>query len=237
VSIDGIVTLRHERVGQLVDDLAHEGGRWPSAGKLDLTGFVYDGLGLRQGTVDDRLAWVRRQLPRFSLQPYEQLAAVYRAGGHEREARRVLIAARDDLRRHGSLSSVQWAGNWLLGVLLGHGYRPGRVLGALAALYLAVVLLLSSAQDHRLLVPARPNPPNGVTAEACVAAYPCFSAWGAAVDTVIPLVRLGQAEAWRLDASVSWGWAYRAGAWTATGLGWALTTLAALGVTGLVRKI
>jgi hypothetical protein len=57
------------------------------------------------------------------------------------------------------------------------------------------------------------------------------------VDTVVPLIHLGQAEAWRLDASVPWGWAYRAGAWTATGLGWAFTTLAALGFTGLVRKI
>lgn len=132
---------------------------------------------------------------------------------------------------------TQWAGNWLLGALLGHGYRPGRVLGALAALYVAVVMLFSSAQDHQMLVPSRPNPPAGVTAEACAATYPCFSAWGTAVDTVVPLVRIGQAEAWRLDASVPGGKAYRAGAWTATGLGWAFTTLAALGFTGLVRKI
>lgn len=86
-------------MGQLVDNLDENEGGWPPTGKLRLTGFVYEGLGPQQGTLDQRLAWIRRQLPDYSPQPYEQLAAVCRTAGREREARRVLIPTRTDLRK------------------------------------------------------------------------------------------------------------------------------------------
>ncbi|MFJ2582823.1 hypothetical protein [Kitasatospora aureofaciens] len=53
---------------------------------------------------------------------------------------------------------------------------------------------------------------------------------------VVPLINVHQADNWRPNGDVSWGWAWTAGTWTATGLGWALSTLAVAGYTGLIRK-
>jgi len=109
----------------------------------------------------------------------------------------------------------------------------------LAAVYLAVLLALWLGQ-HRpgLIVPAKdvqaidPVP----TAEVCVDGYPCFYPAGYAVDTVILLLNLRQVENWRFNGSADWGWAFITGIWVATGLGWAFSTLAVVGFTGLIRK-
>jgi hypothetical protein len=53
---------------------------------------------------------------------------------------------------------------------------------------------------------------------------------------VAPIINLRQAENWRLNGDAAWGWAYLTVGWVATGLGWALSTLAVVGYTGLVRK-
>lgn len=66
--------------------------------------------------------------------------------------------------------------------------------------------------------------------------YPCFYPAGYAIDVVIPLINVRQADNWRPNADAPWGWSLVAGTWVATGLGWALSTLAVAGYTGLIRK-
>jgi hypothetical protein len=242
----GEVNLERASTHRLVD--TRPDAHWPPEGRLRLTGFTYDGLGgTPPASWDQRLSWVRRSSSAstdrrgvtFAAQPYEQLIRVYRQSGLEADARHVAIAKRNDLRRHGGLTRAGRAGNWMLDKTIRHGYRPLRATALLAVVYLAVLLALWAAQPRPgLIVPAKdvrtidPAP----TAERCVDGYPCFYPAGYAVDAVIPLLHLRQVENWRLNGSADWGWAFIAGTWVATGLGWAFSTLAVVGYTGLVRK-
>ncbi|MDT7790131.1 MAG: hypothetical protein QOF58_8550, partial [Pseudonocardiales bacterium] len=65
----------------------------------------------------------------YEAQPYQQLAAVHRAAGHEHTARKVLIAQQRDLRRRGDPGNKLW--HWFLGVTLGYGYKPSRAVAGL----------------------------------------------------------------------------------------------------------
>ncbi len=233
--VDGMTDLTHARVGVLSIDCS-EGTRWTRRGELRLLGLKYDAIAPHDSTLSQRLAWVRCQLPNFAPQPYEQLASVYRSAGQEREATRVLMCGADDYRRYGSLSLTERASNRLLGTVVGHGYRPARALLALSTLYLVTALVLAVAQQENALVPARPGAATSLDANSCTREYPCFSPWAHAIDAVVPLVRLGQSEAWRVDAAAPWGWAYRGATWTASALGWFLSTLGALAVANLVRR-
>jgi hypothetical protein len=246
-AVTGSVNLDRVHVNRLDDDWSKDGAYWPVAGKLRLAGFVYGGFGGEHlATCQQRLDWVRSQhqkplsgLPaRFGAQPYEQLARVYRQMGHESDARRVAIARRNDLRKYGGLGKLRLTGNWLLDVTIKHGYQPLRAVGMLLAVFFAALLLSWGAQHDAVIVPAKvtsslhPTP----TALDCRADYPCFYPLGYAMDLTIPIVKVGQAENWRIDGAAAWGWAFVGGTWVITGLGWAFTTLAVVGYTGLIRK-
>jgi hypothetical protein len=246
--VRGLVDLERAAVHRLDDDWSLPQAHWPLAGQLRLAGFTFDGFGGRkQASSRQRLDWIRRShttatatTPKgFAAQPYEQLARVYRQAGQETEARQVAIARRSDLRGYASLTRRQKLRNWLLDKTIRHGYQPLRAIGLLVAVYVAVLGMFWFAQ-HRdsVIVPTKdtktitPVP----TALHCVPAYPCFYPAGYAVDVVVPIINLRQAENWRPDGHAPWGWAYVAVAWVGTGLGWAFTTLAVAGYTGLVRR-
>ena len=57
---------------------------WPE--KLRLDGFVYDAIA--GASAKERLEWLHRNETGYSPQIYDQLAAVYRAAGHDEDARR-----------------------------------------------------------------------------------------------------------------------------------------------------
>jgi hypothetical protein len=82
----------------------------------------------------------------YAAQPYQHLAAVHRAAGHDSQARRVLIAQRrDQLRRRALTGRGERAWVRFTGLALGYGYQPWRALVGLllvvaAAVILAVVL-------------------------------------------------------------------------------------------------
>jgi hypothetical protein len=246
--LTGLVDLERAAVHRLDDDWSLPDGHWPPAGQLRLTGFTYDGFGgQHQASWQQRLGWIRRSHTTatattpaaFAAQPYEQLAKVYRQAGQEAEARQVAIARRNDLREYGSLTRPQRLGNRLLDTTIKHGYQPLRAIVLLVAVYLAVLGVFSYAQHHDdVIVPAKETkeikPPP--TARRCSPAYPCFYPAGYAVDVVVPIVDLGQAENWRVNGDARLGRVYIAVAWLATGLGWAFTTLAVAGYTGLVRS-
>jgi hypothetical protein len=201
---------------------------------------------LRRKPRPQRLDWIRRSHTTatdtpatFAVQPYEQLERVYRRTGQYREAARIRTARFRDPRRYGSLTRTAKAGNVLFDKLFGYGYQPMRAIAWLIGLY-AVVLLVFLVAQHQdgLLVPAKdtksltPAP----TALQCSAGYPCFYPAGYAVDVVVPIINLRQAENWRPNGDAAWGWAYIVVVWVGTGLGWAFTTIAVVAYTGLVRK-
>jgi len=187
---------------------------------------------------DDRRA--RRQRPYgFAPQPYEQLAKLYQQAGQDREARTVALARRRDLRLYGKLTRYRRTVNWLLDKTIRYGYQTWRAIVGVAVLYAAVLALFWYAQ-HRagLIVPVQsiqglhPKP----TAANCTGNYPCFSPVGYAIDTVIPIVNVHQADYWGPNASAQFGWFFVFASWAGIVLGWALATLTVAGYTNLVRN-
>jgi hypothetical protein len=173
----------------------------------------------------------------FTTQPYKQLAEQYRRAGQDSEARTVEIARRRDLRSFGNLPWHRKAINWLLDVTIRYGFHTWRALAGLLALY-AVVLGAALAAQHssNLVVPASAIPVQAhPTALRCTTGYPCFYPAGYAIDLVVPLINVRQADYWRINGNHQAGWAWVGGTWIATGLGWFLATLLAVGYSGLAR--
>ena len=247
--VSGQVNLEGAAVGQLDDAWSSErpNGCWPTGGRLHIDGFAYGRFGgKRQATAEQRLAWIRSQYQPsagdstadLATQPYEQLAAVYRQAGQDTEARKVAIARRADLRKYGNLNPYRWAGNWLLDKTIKYGYQAWRAGVGLAAVFVVFMVLSFFAQHHHLMVPVGDT--DGLhfvpSATKCTSDYPCFYPVGYAIDTVIPIINVHQADNWGPYGQVPWGRVWVAGTWIATGLGWALATLLVAGYTGLVRQ-
>jgi hypothetical protein len=238
----GQVNLAGASVGKLEDDWdrGRPNGFWPVDGRLHLDGFTYGRFGGDQrATVEQRLEWIRSQYhgdnQAIATQPYEQLAAVYRRAGQDSQARKVAIARRADLRKYGNLSPYRKAGNWLLDKTIKYGYQSWRAGVGLAAVFVIFAWLSVLAQQHHLIVPVGSFKGPAPSATNCTSSYPCFYPAGYAVDTVIPIINVHQADNWGPDGSAPWGRAFVAVTWIATALGWALATLLVAGYTGLVE--
>ncbi len=248
--VRGHVNLEGAAAAQLEDEwtpaVTRANGCWPVGGRLHLDGFTYGRLGgNQQATVGQRLTWIRSQYLRsdrgwlgFATQPYEQLAAVYRHAGQDTQARKVAIARRADLRKYGNLNAYRWAGNWLLDKTIKYGYQAWRAAVGLAIVFVAFLVMSVFAQHNHVIVPVgnlvgvHPVP----VANQCTSSYPCFYPAGYAIDVVIPIINVHQADHWGLDGHAPGGWIWVADSWVATGLGWALVTLLVAGYTGLVRR-
>jgi hypothetical protein len=242
----GKVDLQGSAVGQLEDywSIGTPNGFWPVGGQLRLDGFTYGRFsGEHQATVEQRLEWIRSQYQgdnpaAFATQPYEQLASVYRRAGQDSHARKVAIARRADVRKYGNLNWYRRLGNWFLDWSIKYGYQSWRAGVGLITVFLIFWGLSFLAQHHHLIVPVGDIPELHFVPSAtrCIRGYPCFYPFGYAVDTVIPIINVHQADMWGPDGSSSWGWVFAVATWIATGLGWALATLLVAGYTGLVRQ-
>jgi hypothetical protein len=160
----------------------------------------------------------------YHAQPYQQLAAVHRAAGHEHTARKVLIAQQRDLRRRGDPGNKLW--HWFLGVTLGYGYKPSRAVAGLLATFVLAVCLVWTAGAHNGLSPAKDRP-----ADSCSP----VNRISLAADLAIPLVKFGGTPRCELANGPAGQWATGAG-WVVQILGWSFATLSVAGFTGLVRK-
>ncbi|WP_326636310.1 hypothetical protein OIE67_02750 [Nonomuraea fuscirosea] len=248
-AVTGLVDLARASVRRLDDDwgVGRPEGYWPPAGKLQLAGFIYDGFGgSNQPTARHRVQkWIQKShvamtnLKVFAGQPYEQLVRVYRQAGQDTEARTVAIARRADLRKYGGLTRWRQFTNLFFDKFIKYGYESWRAVLALGVVYLLVLAVLLVAQNQEsVIVPAKPIHWSAPfpTAMKCTASYTCFSPMGYAIDLVVPIIKVGQIENWRINRQAPWGCFYLWASWLAIAFGWAFTTLAVIGYTGLVRK-
>jgi hypothetical protein len=179
--------------------------------------------------------------PAFASGPYEQLMKMYQQAGDDTAAREVAINQRRDQRKLGNLKWYRKLFNWLLDITIGYGYRTWEALVLLVGLYALVLAVTLIALNHHGAIVPVPGNATGLhptpSAELCQASYPCFSPYGYAFDTVVPIINVHQADYWRPDASTPWGavctWVSSAG----TVVGWLLVTLAVAGYTGLARRV
>jgi len=232
------LNLEHARLGVIEDDE----GSWPQRGRLRIDGLEYEGFAGDQTPTDARrrLEWLRRQLPDFRPQPYDQLARVFRRMGREADAVEVLIAKQEDLIRHGKLS---WWGRLtrrILGITIGHGYRSGRALLWSLAFVIAGALIFGWANARGLMAPSSPEiltDPLYRAGGTIPPDYPRFEALFYSLDAFLPIVDLHQESFWLPDAGKPFGALVRIYLWIHIAAGWFLSTLFVSGVTGLVRRL
>jgi hypothetical protein len=239
-----------------------DNGYWPTGGRLRLDGFTYWGFtGVQQASASQRLHWIRSQyqprLPEpwedtpagrsrasgragdFAAQPYQQLMQAFQRVGRETGARAAAIALRRDRRKYGHLAWYRKIWDWILDISIGYGYRIWRIAAGLAILFAAVLVFIRVAEQNNAFEAVQnatllhPVP----SATRCENGYPCFSALGYTIDTVIPLIDVHQADYWAPNAKTSWGTACVYISYAGTALGWLFATLALAGATGIVRRI
>jgi uncharacterized protein YjbI with pentapeptide repeats len=218
----------------------------------ELTGLTYAGLP-ELGEADDWIDLFRRT-EGYSPQPYQQLAAACRSAGHERDARRALIAQQDDRRDRllrppkkasGKPSdlSLRWRLWWrrfglhLQKLALGYGYRARRafygtliVLGTACAIGLAAGHTHSGSTGHYAAY--RPPPTDGQPVQRCSTVEQI----GLGLRPGLPFLSTVTAGKCVFDTATAIGGAYASIDWSLQALAWAGAALAIAGYTGLVRK-
>jgi hypothetical protein len=235
----GGIDLLHARVGQLLDDKKS----WPEKDKLLLDGFEYGALaGDKTPTsAEERLEWIHLQQDKpFKPQPYEQLAKVLRQMGNDEDAKEVLIAKQEDLRKYGELSRKAKALNWVLGFTIGHGWKARKVIFRfIIPIILLGYVLFCFANHVDVMQPSKERvfmSKEFKETGAIPSTYPIFSPFIYSVDTFVPFVNLHQENYWLPDANKPYGPYFRWYLWLHIIFGWISSTLAVVSLTGLVRK-
>jgi len=130
--------------------------------RLAVDGLTYPGLP-KQILPQCWRVLLRDATPRYAAQPYQWLAAAFRALGDERQARETLMRQRDDQLARTDTRRRERLWGWITKVTLGYGYQPWRALLFLAAVVavscvLAVVLGSHGAlaQTTKTATPGRP---------------------------------------------------------------------------------
>jgi hypothetical protein len=207
--------LEAARVGTLWD----EEESWPSVIRLD--GFIYERI--YRGaplTTESRLRWLRLgDAPKFQPQPYRQLAKVLRQMGHEEEAKSLLVEMNEDPLFLASMPVPSWIAHTSLGLTMSYGYRP-----ALAAVWMVLVVAVGAMLFRR----AYRSEQLTRTTDGYA---PPFNALMYSIDSFLPIIDFKQADYW-LPSSRP----LRVYLWFHIAAGWALSTLFAVGLTGLVRN-
>lgn len=235
---EGSLELSWGRIGTLALDRT----AWPAAGEFAISGLTYTHFHMRDQS--DPVDWLALQdQSRFTPQPYEQLARVLRAEGREDEAKRVGMAKQKTRLAHGHLPGWRRAGVWFLGKTIGYGYETWRAFLMMLAMVILGAFLFDRAMALGIMVPAkervlmddRYKDPRIV--REWLPAYPAFQPIAYSIDTFVPILNLHQESYWLPDgAKEPFGWIYRAYLWLHIIVGWALTTVAVAGLTGLVKK-
>ena len=221
------------------------------AWSLDLSGATYRGI-----PTGASLKWwlelLREHTPWYAAQPWQQLAAVHRAAGHEGDARRILISQQDD-RRHRLLQPNHGANTrtrvslWmyqtylsLLKLVVGYGYQTWRAL-------IALLLILAAAAGLGLLaghIPIKQTPGQPAqfvashTQATDTPGAPCSTVEqiGLGVDLGLPLIKTNMRARCDLDSTTTAGQWITAASWALQLLSWAAATLVIAGYTGVVRR-
>jgi len=205
----GRVVLARARVVSVLDGA----GLWAATGGVDVEDFAYGAISAEpEVAVRTRLRWLRSVQPDFAPGPYEQLGAMYRAGGDDERAR--VVQFERQRRRYAEQHLLGRFWGRLQEWTVGFGYRPW-----LAILWLAVFWVLGTLwfTAHRL-------------APLDTGQQPVWNPALLATDLVLPIVDLGQDNQWQLVGASQW---IAAGL---TAAGWILATTAAAGATRVLKR-
>jgi len=279
----GSLDLKSAYVRVLVDDERS----WPKSGDpfrnvIHLDGFTYDRFaGIAPIDAHIRKKWLNRQ-PKahmgrdFRPQPFEQLIKVLKAMGHPEEARRIAIERQGFLTRRrmaqwrkgprGAIRALAALISALtVGLLIGHGYRPLRVLAIMALVCVTCGFYYKSAAERGVFAPrdsqlflhpdfekCRPHAGGNWTACASkvggkFAEFPQFNPWVYSFNVLFPVVDMYQEKSWvpmqkevRFELSDALtievpSWGTEALVWTELVFGGVASLLAVAAFSGLVK--
>ena len=193
--------------------------------------------GLTYAGVPERISpqgWrelLRHGTPAYAAQPYQQLAAGYRALGDERQARKTLMRQRDDELSRADPRWLQRLWGWITKITLGYGYQPWRALLFLAAVVAVSCVLAVALGAHGALMQ---------TSQTATPGRPCTMVQKVSVGLDLNLP-VGTSVA-REDCDLTTDSASATGAWLTTAgwalrlLAWAFAALFIAGFTSAVRK-
>jgi hypothetical protein len=217
-------SLADAKLGALADD----GSTWGE--RLVLDGLRYRRLA--EGSPTDaasRIDWLQRQEPahlgaRFRPQPWRQAIRVLHRMGHAHAADSVALRRERALRRAGVVGSwapaaLRWLprlGHGLLGLLAGHGYRPGWLAAWLAGAWLLCGAVYGAAAE-----------------QGAVRAAP-FSPWVYSFDRLLPPAGMPAPGTWITGST--WGEAMHWLSLAETGFGWLAWALLLASVAGWLDR-
>jgi uncharacterized protein YjbI with pentapeptide repeats len=254
VKWSGVVDLRGLHAGSLEDTMT--GWKGAEGSVLMLDGFHYSAL-MGDDTAKwktRRDEWLKKTA--YATQPYQQLSEVYRSIGYTYAARKIAMA-RFNARLSWTYTkahppnrpgrALRLAGRWVLRLLIGHGYEPWRALIPVLVLFVVAFAVTKDAVSDGEMVRVRAlTVDNAAQAPTTTGKktplkeaeptdcrrkdYPCLQPVLYAADLLVPVVNLGQRDAWRATGGSKWLPPLM------TVLGWVLTTLIVAGFTGLVRR-
>ncbi len=241
--------LGRAKVGSLWD----EKNSWPMSGNLRLDGFVYGDIASEAPSdAASRLQWLCLQgSQKFAPQPYEQLASVFRAAGHDDDARKVMIEKNCERARHTRLFSQDWWWYNFFGPISGYGYKPFKALWISFLWILVFTGLFQLGYSRGLILPTREEAYRtnaGGGRRVISDTYPAFNSVAYALESFTPFLKFDQTANWSPNANrravISLykfsfsltGSLLRVLLWLYIVVGWILTTLWVGGLAGLIRS-
>ena len=257
-----LLDLQSASIGTLYDDPTS----WQPK-QYKLHGFVYKAIDeeaeelfekkrdVGKYSVKKRIKWLNGQL-NFSSQPYEQLAEVFRKSGKVEDAKEILIAKNRNLRKHNTLTWSKKYWYYVLGPMIGYGYRPLNALWILGTFIALGIILFGIGYQKGLITPQRGSAyiqrHTGIVipfdnGRQLSDIYPKFNFLMYSFDAFVPLIDLHQAKYWLPNANrgpellnisgfgLHTGGLLRLYLWVHIIMGWLLTTLLIVGLSGLIH--
>jgi hypothetical protein len=200
-----ILDLRSARARSLFNDESS----WPK--EVLLHGFIYEALDYKASWHgENQIKWLRLQpKDQFFFQPYDQMAATFRAMGLEDEAMIVRIAKNQDYGKHlhrlwnwrkplnlEQLLKWLWyngAGRWI-----DYGFMPSHTFELALCIIILGYFIFGSGYRHQILTPTNDS---SYVADAkgthlLSITYPTFNALIYSFESLVPLLKLGMAQYW-----------------------------------------
>lgn len=215
----------------------------PKKGSLYLQNLIYEDI-MEIEDIDSKqfIELLHRQSSDFLPQPYEQMAKILRKSGKEEASKQILIQKNIDQYNFSNFKIRKFLRFYFLKILIGFGYRRWQPLWTLLFFVLLGTYIFNVGYNKHIFIPS-PDKINisieldstGTIQELYLEFYPLVFS----LDNFIPFIDLRHADYWLLNTIKGEGIISTLVVfyfYCHIILGWVLTTLFIVGLTGIIRQ-